>query len=126
MDEVEAVRALQDKLNGPSLRYDAECVLVDLGWPALAIRLAAGRWGEVVRTEVARSWPARLIPGMWYEIREITGPEDRKAGFVFIDGSGKTEYRDADEKQLQRLGRTADRLCAWDEAVDNYRAEKAT
>lgn len=40
--ELDAVRVLQDRLAGPSARFDAETVLVSLGWPNVAIKLAKG------------------------------------------------------------------------------------
>jgi hypothetical protein len=40
--ELDAARILRSALSGPSARYDAEAVLVALGWPELAIRLAKG------------------------------------------------------------------------------------
>lgn len=40
MTELEAVQALQSPLSGPSLRIDAERVLIEHLWPELAIRLA--------------------------------------------------------------------------------------
>lgn len=41
--ELQAVRVLQDRAAWPTLRHDAEAILVGLGWPELAIKLAKGQ-----------------------------------------------------------------------------------
>lgn len=89
--ELEAVRVLLSPLSGPSARHDAEAVLVALGWPELAIRLAKGEKVGPVPSEQ----DALFEPGIRAHIQKLHPKLDtgRKSDLRLSDVHSRDHWR---------------------------------